>query len=34
MTIFEIEAELAGQATVVLVNAGRTPRSVSVSASR
>jgi hypothetical protein len=34
ITIFEIQADLAGQATVVLVNAGRTLRSVSVSASR
>ena len=33
-TVFEIDAELAGEATVVIVNAGRTARSVTVSASR
>ena len=34
VTVFEIDADLAGEATVVLVNAGRATRSVSVSASR
>ncbi len=32
MTVFEIDGEFAGEATVVLVNAGRVTRSVSVSA--
>ena len=34
VTVFEIDAELAGEATVVIVNAGRTTRSVTVSATR
>ncbi len=34
VTVFVIDADQAGEATVVLVNAGRTARSVSVSASR
>ena len=34
VTVFEIDGELAGEATVVLANAGRATRSVSVSASR
>jgi hypothetical protein len=33
-TVFEIDAELAGEATVVIANAGRSVRSVSISASR
>ncbi len=34
VTVFEIDGELAGEATVVVVNAGRATRSVTVSASR
>jgi hypothetical protein len=34
VTLFEIDGELAGDATVVVVNAGRVTRSVSISASR